>query len=768
MKLTSSHWGTYNVHVKKGKIERLEPFLEDSNPSNIANGIINIIDDNLRIKSPMVRKSWLKYGPGYKNSLRGNDDFIEISWEKANELVARELKKTIKNHGNSSIYAGSYGWASAGRFHHALSQLHRFMNCIGGYTSSVDTYSFAAAEVVVPHILGSFRDYIYNQTSWDSIIKDTDLFVCFGGMPLKNGQIGQGGTGKHIQKNNMILAKKAGVKFVNISPCNDDILSDLKSEWIAIIPNTDTALILALCYVLLKKNLYDKDFIKKYTVGSNSFFSYLLGKKDGIIKNEKWASKICKIEEVKITKLAESMVSKRTMISLSWSLTRQQHGEQPYWAGIALASMIGQIGVSGGGFGFGYSAVNTVGNNLMHYKFPSFPQKKNPVSDFIPVARFSDMLLNPNKKINYNGKVLVYPDIKIVYWAGGNPFHHHQDINKMIKAWKKPETIIINDWCWNTTAKFADIILPCTTTFERDDISISGHDNYIVSMEKAIQPIGLAKDDYEIFSNLASLMGVNHEFTEGKKAKDWQEKIYDECRKILMKGNKDIPMYDEFRKKKWFKIKKMKGLKIMLKEFRQNPIKNSLKTPSGKIEIFSKKIKSFDYINCPPHPSWLEPYEWLGNKKISHKFHLISNQPREKLHSQYDHGDISKSLKINQRQTLLINIDDAKDMKIKNKDIVKVYNKRGSCICSVILSKSIVRNVLMLPTGAWFSPENYSSKKLSCNHGNPNILTPDIGTSDLAQGPSAHSCLVSLKKINKTSLKKLKVFNPPKIIKYYN
>ena len=160
----------------------------------------------------------------------------------------------------------------------------------------------------------------------------------------------------------------------------------------------------------------------------------------------------------------------------------------------------------------------------------------------------------------------------------------------MIKAWKKPETIIINDWCWNTTAKFADIILPCTTTFERDDISISGYDNYIVSMEKAIQPIGLAKDDYEIFSNLASLMGVNHEFTEGKKAKDWQEKIYDECRKILMKGNKDIPMYDEFRKKKWFKIKKMKGLKIMLKEFRQNPIKNPLKTPSGKIEIFSKNL----------------------------------------------------------------------------------------------------------------------------------------------------------------------------------
>ena len=452
----------------------------------------------------------------------------------------------------------------------------------------------------------------------------------------------------------------------------------------------DTALILSLCHFLLENDLYDKDFIESYTVGSKRYFSYLLGKSDGIVKDIKWASKICKIPEDKIINLAKKMSSNKTMISLSWSLTRQQHGEQPYWAGITLACMLGQIGTSGGGVGFGYSAVNSVGNNVTPFKYPSFPQKKNPVLDFIPVARFSDMLLNPNKKFKYNGQVLVYPKIEIVYWAGGNPFHHHQDLNKMIEAWKKPKTIIINEWCWNTTAKFADIILPCTTTFEREDISISSKDNYIVSMEKIIPPVGNSKNDYEIFSDLSDLMGVKEIFTELMDAGEWQEKIYNDCRKVLSKKYKNIPSYKEFRKRKWFKVNKMQNTKIMLKEFRNDPIKNPLKTPSGKIEIFSDKIKSFNYTNCPPHPAWLEPKEWLGNKRHIHKFHLLSNQPREKLHSQYDHGAISKSLKIKNRQTAIINFEDAKELKIKNKDSIKVFNSRGACVCSAIISKYLL------------------------------------------------------------------------------
>ena len=161
------------------------------------------------------------------------------------------------------------------------------------------------------------------------------------------------------------------------------------------------------------------------------------------------------------------------MISVSWSLTRQDHGEQPFWMAIMLASMIGQIGLPGGGFGFGYSATNYIGGQFTVLPGAAFPQAENKIDDFIPVARITDLLLNPGKKFDFDGKIYEYPDTRLIYWAGGNPFHHHQDLNKLIKAWKKPDTIICNEWCWNTLAKRSDIVLPCTTPLERKDIMMT-------------------------------------------------------------------------------------------------------------------------------------------------------------------------------------------------------------------------------------------------------------------------------------------------------
>ena len=164
MSLTSAHWGTYHAHVKNGRLTGLSHFAEDSDPTEIGKGIVDVIDDDTRILGPMIRKSWLDSGPGSYPERRGLDPFVRVDWDRANSIVATELNRVIEAHGNEAIYAGSYGWASAGRFHHAQGQLHRFLNSIGGYTKSVNTYSFAAAEVIVPHVIGHFRDYIYNQT----------------------------------------------------------------------------------------------------------------------------------------------------------------------------------------------------------------------------------------------------------------------------------------------------------------------------------------------------------------------------------------------------------------------------------------------------------------------------------------------------------------------------------------------------------------------------------------------------------------------------
>ena len=761
-RLTSSHWGTYRVQTENGRITDLINFEYDSDPSPIGKGIIDTYDDKSRISSPMIRKSWLEKGAKSDKNLRGKDPFVRVEWDEASEIVANELKRVIETYGNEGIFGGSYGWASAGRFHHAQSQLHRFLNCIGGYTSSKYTYSFAAAEAVVPHILGSFRDFLDTCTSWESINKNTTLFVCFGGIPLKNGQISQGGTGNHYQKQHLNDAINSGIKFINISPIREDLISESSFDWHPIKPNTDTALMIGLAHTLFKTNLYDKVFIDKYTKGFEKFVPYLLGLDDGVVKSARWASRITGLKESNIVSLAKEMAKNRTMISLSWSLTRQKHGEQPMWAGIMLASMLGQIGLPGGGFGFGYSATNYIGGNFTVIPCKSLPQGKNKVGAFIPVARITDMLLHPGEKFKFNGGDYHYPDIKLMYWAGGNPFHHHQDINRLLQGWKNLDTIITNEWCWNALAKYSDIVLPCTIPLEREDIAMTPRDPFLISMDKVLTPYKDSLDDYEIFSRVAEKMGIKSEFTDNKSSNEWQKWLYDETRKAASSSGIEMPSYEVFKSKGWFKVKPPSKPVIMMEKFRNDPENYPLKTPSGKIEIFSKTIAEFKYDDCPGHPIWWEPQEWLGSKNQQFPIHLISNQPKTKLHSQLDHGSHSRLYKIKGREPVRINPIDAKKRGIQNGEIVRLFNKRGSCLAGAIIDKNIRIGVAQMSTGAWYDPSRKTGNEFMCIHGNPNVLTPDFGTSKLGQGPIAHSCLIEIE-VYKDVPEEINAFQPPTI-----
>ena len=520
--------------------------------------------------------------------------------------MAEELQRVIQNHGNQAIFAGSYGWASAGRFHHAQSQLKRFLNCIGGYTGSKNTYSFAAAEVVVPHILGTFRGHLDQTTSWDTVASDCDLFVAFGGVPLKNGQISQGGTGNHVQKAGLLAAAGAGVDFVNISPLREDIDPRADARWLPIRPSTDVAMMLALCQTMLAEGLHDQAFLDRYTHGFDRFAAYLMGDTDGVEKSPEWAAAICDLPAEDIRNLAQRMAGARTMISVAWALTRQDHGEQPFWAAIALAAMIGQIGLPGTGLGFGYSATNYNGLNRHQIDYASLPQGENPVKDFIPVARITDMLENPGGRFDYDGGEYTYPDVRLIWWAGGNPFHHHQDLNRMRRAWAKPETVIVNEWCWNALAKHADIVLPCTTPLERQDIAMTPKDPYIVAMDRAIDPVGQARDDHEIFKGIAAKMGKEHAFTDGRTSTQWLQWLWSTSRQRAASHGIKLPDWDELHTRGWHRLPDPTDPMVMMEAFRTDPVANPLSTPSGRIEIFSETIASFAYDDCPGHPAWMD------------------------------------------------------------------------------------------------------------------------------------------------------------------
>ncbi|MEM7465699.1 MAG: molybdopterin-dependent oxidoreductase [Pseudomonadota bacterium] len=757
--LTSTHWGVYRTEVTDQRVSALHPFEADQDPSPIGPGIVDVMDGPSRITAPMVRQSWLENGPGANPANRGREPFVEVTWAQASALVAREIERIRSEHGNEAIFGGSYGWASAGRFHHAQSQLKRFLNCIGGYTNAVNTYSYAAAEVAIPHVIGSFRGYLTRATSWPSIIKNTELFVAFGGVPLKNGQINAGGVGEHTQKGHLDQAIDAGIEFVTVSPLRSDMPDNARSEWLALRPSTDTALLLGLAHTLLVESLVDRSFIERCTVGFDVFAAYLLGEKDGVVKSAEWAAQVSEIDAETIRELARRMATKRTMISVSWSLTRQDHGEQPFWAALSLASMLGQIGLPGGGIGFGYSAINAIGDHYASISGASLPQGKNAIESFIPVARISDMLLNPGASFTYNGQTLKYPDVRMIYWAGGNPFHHHQDLNRMLKAWQKPDTIVVHEWCWNAHAKHADIVLPCTTPLERNDIGMSPRDPYLIYMSKAVEPIGESRNDYDAFAAVAEHLNVNEDFTEGRDETAWLNWIYEQT--VEGARQHELPAFDSFAKDGWIKLEGAGTPKVMMDTFRENPEKYPLRTPSGKIEIFSETVASFGYVDCPGHASWFEPAEWLGNASNAFPLHLISNQPYTKLHSQLDHGSYSRASKIHGREPIRLHPQDAAARNLKDGDIVRVTSQRGACLAGVIVDDAVRESVVQLSTGAWFDPADEIGS--DCKHGNPNVLTIDKGTSSLAQGPIAHSCLVQVTRFEGTP-PAVTAFEPPEII----
>ena len=600
-------------------------------------------------------------GPRNHGGGRGAEPFVAVSWDEALDLAAGEFGRVKDAHGNAAIFGGCYGWASAGRFHHVQSQVHRFLNQFGGYTASVNSYSTAAAQVIVPHVFGtSFLDLLDTMTAWPVIAKHSELIVMFGGMALKNAQVNAGGIGRHVTRDWLRRCRGNGAAFVNVSPLKNDAADFLEAEWLAPRPNTDTALMLGLAHTLVAEDLDDKRFLAAYCTGFERFLPYLMGERDGQPKDAGWAAGICDLPAETIRALARRMAAKRTLITLAWSLQRGDHGEQRYWMGAVLAAMLGQIGLPGGGVGYGYTCESAIGNPVRRVSGLTLPQGRNNVDAFIPVARIADMLLNPGAPFDYDGRRLTYPDVRLVYWCGGNPFHHHQDLNRLVEAWQRPETVIVHEPWWNPLARHADIVLPATTPLERNDIGRASNDSHIVAMVQAVPPAGEARNDHDIFAGLAARLGFGEEFTEGRGEMEWLRHLYDVFRQQAARERIELPDFDAFWRAGEIELPVEDDERVIFADFRRDPDAHPLPTPSGRIEIFSETIDGFGYDDCPGHAAWLEPAEWLGAERARrYPLHLVSNQPATRLHSQLDFGVTSLAGKVKGREPVLIHPDDA-------------------------------------------------------------------------------------------------------------
>jgi len=758
-----SHWGAFWAEVEDGRVVGVSPFEHDPNPSPLIDSIPGATHSENRVTAPMVRKGWLENGPTGTGEGRGREPFVRVSWDKAYELVADELSRVKSEHGNESILGGSYGWSSAGIFHYARTQVRRFLFSFGGCTDQSANYSFGSATFFVPHIVGNLQSVTGPNTSWSAIHNNADLVVFFGGVNTGNGQVARGGSVAHAIVPWLKKITDKGIDVVNVSPCRDDVPDFMAADWIAVAPNTDTALMLALAHTLISEGLHDAAFLDRYCAGFDRVLPYLMGESDGQTKDADWAAHITGIEADRIRALARRMAAGRTFMSATWSLQRGDHGEMPYWALILLASALGQIGLPGGGFAFGHGSTGGMGEERPLFNPPSLSMGRNPVNFAIPAARLTDALSLPGEEIDHNGKKITYPDIRLVYWAGGNPFHHHQDLNRLVRAWRRPDTVIVHEPWWTAAARHADIVLPATTTLERNDIGAAGRDPYLTKMEKAIDPVGEAKNDYDIFSELSRRLGCEETYTEGRGEEGWLRFLYESCRNGALHNEAPMPDFDTFWEEGHYRIPAREAEYTLFQEFRADPVKAKLRTPSGRIELYSEKIEGFGYDDCPPHATWLEPAEWLGSEMaVDYPLHMISSQPTTRLHSQMDGQGVAAASKIAGREPVYMSPQDAAARGISHGDLVRVFNGRGACLAGANVTEDMRPGVIRLMTGAWYSPEQPGSDATTCLHGNPNMLTLDKGTSKLSQAPIAQTALVQIEKYEAEAAP-VKIFEPPEV-----
>lgn len=712
--------------------ENIVPFECDEAPTNLIHNYLSRINHATRIKNPCVRKGFLD-GTG----VRGSDEFIEITWDEAINLVSNNLKKYYEKYGSSSIYAESYEWGGVGKISWGRACVQRLINVLGGGVFELGDYSTGAGIVIIPHIFG---ENVYSRpTDLKEIIKYAKLVVFWGANPLVTSKISHDIPMHEHEKYFYELSKRSDIEIIFIDTHINESAKKLNAKTILINSNTDAAMIIGICHYLYINDLYDKDFINNKVNGFSEFKDYFLGKKDGIIKDLAWASEICGVSYDDLLDFANKLAKNPSKIISGRAIQRQHNGEYNYLALSSLAAMLGYIGKNGLGIEFnlcsgckGESAKNTKSLKNLNTILGEVKGQNY----YIPSSRLNDALLNPNKEIYYDNKLLKYPEIKLLINASGSYFTRQPNVNESIKAWDKAECIITLEPFWTSQAKLSDIVLPVAIEGERYDIEQSSNKEIIF----ALKPFKNTnyKSDFQICKEIAKKFNKSYEFCKDLDELDLMKIIYNDLSDNYAKENINLPSFDEFFEKSFIKIKGLKELPPFTR--------------------FSKLSKMNICINN--ETAKYDPSDEMKNKFL---LHLSTPHSAYRLHSQLDNSIIRDS--VSGLEPVLIHSNLAKAKGIKNNDIVRIFNDRGEILCGARISDDVKENTIIVCEGAWWQPLDYTKKSL-CINGNVNVLTSSKPSSNLSHSNIGHTCKIDIEKFNDDLIKFKDCYDKATIIDY--
>ncbi len=570
---------------------------------------------------------------------------------------------------------------------------------------------------------------------------DTKLVILWGHNPTETIF---GHTNYYFQK-----MKQNGTRFIVVDPRYSDTVSSLADQWIPLLPTTDNALMDAMMYVIISENLHDKTFIDTYTLGfdensmpegvpaNESLVAYLFGAKDGIHKTPEWAEKITHVPAQSIRQLARDYATtKPAALIQGWGPQRHICGERTARGSTLLASITGNVGIKGGwAAGYGGSS------NRKFCVGPDMPE--NPVQAKISIMNWMQAADDASKVTPQDGLKGVDKldsNIRLLFSLAGNYLaNQNPDVHqaaKLLEDESKIEFIVLSDLFMTPSAKYADVLLPETSFMERWNIGETwGTASYLILSEKLIEPEFERRTDYDWLRDVAKKLGVEAEFSQGRDEKQWVEHIWEQTR--LAMPDENLPDFATLQKTRRHLFKSAPH--IAFEANIRDPQNNPFPTPSGKIEIFSKRLFDMQDPEIPALSHYVPAFEGPEDKLTAkYPLQLITWKGKNRANStQYANPWLQEV----QTQKLWLNPQDAKQRGISEGDSVKIYNDRGVSIIPVEITPRIIPGVVAMQAGAWWQPDAQGIDRGGC----ANVLSSTRITA-LAKGNSHQTMLVEVEK----------------------
>ncbi|MHB1295190.1 MAG: molybdopterin-containing oxidoreductase family protein [Anaerolineae bacterium] len=633
------------------------------------------------------------HSPLLRIGSRGSGQFREAGWDEALDLVAARLREVVAEHGPRAILALAGAGACRSALHNTGAVTERFFSLLGGYTGTYGSYSSGAANYITPFVLG------HEPAGIDAATLQWSQMVVLWGANIAECRLGCEWPARVRQ------AKERGIPVVVIDPRRSDTVRELGTEWIPVRPGTDSALMLAVLYVLITEGLVDRAFVARSSVGFDALERHVLGRDgQGIPRTPEWAEAVCGTPAAAIADFARRYGRTRPAALVpGFSIQRTVGGEEAIRLAITLQVATGNLGRLGGSSG-ALTWGRLPGPRAGTLDAP-VPAKHAAV----PVLRWPDLVLE--------GTSGGYPsDIQAIYTVANNFLVQGSDLHKSVRAFEKVGFSVCHDLFLTDTARYCDVVLPATHWLEREDLVFPA-ENALLYSHRVAEPLPGARDDYAILADLADRLGFGERYTEGRTPAQWLQRFLDES---------EVPDHEAFRRTGMYYAPKQ--TRVGLAAFAADPQGRPLSTPSGRVEIASEALARAG--------GQLLPQAQVLPMEEANPLRLITPTTRWRTHSQHDNLPWFRA---RIQQALWMHPDDAAARGIAEGQRVLVRNVQGRVEVPAYVTEDILPGVVCLHAGAWplLRADGVDTA------GSPNVLTTTEPTLP-SQSSRTHSVLVQV------------------------